>query len=411
MRASLVGPLAETIAGARAEAVIRACVHCGMCNAVCPTFQLTGDELDGPRGRIYLMKSALEGEAVGPESLLHLDRCLECRACETACPSGVEYHRLLDVGRPFVEAKVGRPWAERVQRALLRWVSSDAGRFGAALALGRAFAWALPSALKSKLPRAPLGPADRFPRGGERGSAAGSARMVLLAGCVQAAAAPQFNAAAKRVFAKAGVALAESPRAGCCGAVSFHLDAPEEAKALARRNIDAWTAELDGGAGAVVVTASGCAAFIKDYPDLLADDAAYAEKARRVAGLVRDPVEVLDAAPPAAARAPAEPRIAVHDPCTLRNGLKLGGRVETLLRRLGYDPQPVRDAHLCCGSAGPYALTQPAFANALRANKLAALTEYAPGTICTANIGCWMHLAETSPVPVRHWIEAVDDVT
>jgi glycolate oxidase iron-sulfur subunit len=234
--------------------------------------------------------------------------------------------------------------------------------------------------------------------------------MVLLAGCVQAAAAPHFNAAAKRVFAKAGVALAGAPRSGCCGAVSFHLDAPEEAKRLARHNIDAWTAELDAGAGAVVVTASGCAVFIKDYPDLLADDPAYAERARRIADLVRDPVEVLEAARLAVARAPAEPRIAVHDPCTLRNGLKLGGRVEALLRQLGYEPRPVRDAHLCCGSAGPYALTQPAFANALRADKLAALTEHAPAAICTANIGCWMHLAETSPVPVRHWIEAVDAV-
>ncbi len=192
--------------------------------------------------------------------------------------------------------------------------------------------------------------------------------------------------------------------------MSFHLDAPDEAKALARRNIDAWTAELDAGADAVVVTASGCAAFIKDYPDLLADDPAYAEKARRVADLVRDPVEVLEGSAFAPNASPGEPRIAVHDPCTLRNGLKLGGRVEALLRGLGYEPQAVRDAHLCCGSAGPYALTQPAFANALRANKLEALTEQAPAAICTANIGCWMHLAETSPVPVRHWIEAVDDV-
>jgi glycolate oxidase iron-sulfur subunit len=234
--------------------------------------------------------------------------------------------------------------------------------------------------------------------------------MTLLAGCVQAAAAPQFNAAARRVFAKVGVALAESPRAGCCGGVSFHLDAPEEARAMARRNIDAWSAALDAGAEAVVVTASGCAAFIKDYPDLLADDPAYAERARRIADLVRDPVEVLETAPLAAVRAPDAPRMAVHDPCTLRNGPGLGGRVDALLRRLGYDPQPVRDAHLCCGSAGPYALTQPAFANALRTLKLAALTEHAPAAICTANIGCWMHLSETSPVPVRHWIEAVDDV-
>ncbi len=430
MRVELAGSLADTVAGARAEAVIRACVHCGMCNAVCPTFQLTGDELDGPRGRIYLMKDALEGEPVGPETRLHLDRCLECRACETACPSGVEYHRLLDVGRPFVEAKVGRPWPQRLQRALIRWVSVSPARFGAALRLGRAFAWALPAGLRSKLPLPDgrgRGAGGSIRHNQASGSAVGIAagpespppltpplegegRMVLLAGCVQAAAAPQFNAAAKRVFGKVGVALAESPRAGCCGAVSFHLDAPDEARALARRNLDAWTAELDAGAGAVVVTASGCAAFIKDYPDLLADDPAYAQKARRIADAVRDPVEVLEGSGLTPTAAPAEPRIAVHDPCTLRNGLLLGGRVEALLRRLGYEPQAVRDAHLCCGSAGPYALTQPVFAGALRANKLEALTEHAPAAICTANIGCWMHLAETSPVPVRHWIEAVDDV-
>ena len=235
--------------------------------------------------------------------------------------------------------------------------------------------------------------------------------MALLAGCVQSVAAPQFNAAAKRVFARVGVCLAESPGAGCCGAVSFHLDAPEEAKAFARANIDAWAAELDAGGEAVVVTASGCAAFIKDYPDLLADDPAYVDKARRIADLVRDPVEVLEAACPEARQPPRRPRIAVHDPCTLRNGLRLGGRVEALLARLGYEPQPVRDAHLCCGSAGPYALTQPAFAATLRAGKIAALTGAEPDGIVTANIGCWMHLGETSPVPVRHWIEAVDEVT
>jgi glycolate oxidase iron-sulfur subunit len=234
--------------------------------------------------------------------------------------------------------------------------------------------------------------------------------MSLLGGCVQSVAAPQFNAAAKRVFARAGIALAEAPSAGCCGAIGFHLGDTGEARAFARRNIDAWLGAADAGAEAVVVTASGCAAFIKDYPDLLAEDPLYAEKARRVAALVRDPVEVLEAAPPTAQRAPTAPKVAVHDPCTLRNGLKLAGRVEALLRRLGYDPQAVRDAHLCCGSAGPYALTQPAFANALREDKLAALTQRAPEAVVTANIGCWLHLSETSPVPVRHWLEAVDDV-
>ena len=407
MRSKVTGPLADTVAGARAEAVLRACVHCGMCNAVCPTFQLTGDELDGPRGRIYLMKGALEGETVGPETLLHLDRCLECRACESACPSGVEYHRLLDVGRPFVEAKVGRPLGQQLLRDLIRWVTISPTLFHAAASLGRLFSAVLPDGLRRKV--AVLNPIPHAPRGSPNAQA--DRKMTLLAGCVQSAAAPHFNAAAQRVFAKVGIDLAENPAAGCCGAVSFHLDAPEEAKTHARRNIDAWLAEIDAGAAAVIVTASGCAAFIKDYPDLLADDPAYADKARRIADLVRDPVEVLDAAPPPAVRAPAEPSIAVHDPCTLRHGLKLGGRVEVLLRRLGYDPQPVRDAHLCCGSAGPYSLLQPTFAKALRTNKLAALTEHDPAAICTANIGCWMHLAEASPTPVRHWIEAVDDVT
>jgi glycolate oxidase iron-sulfur subunit len=408
MRTKVVGSLADTVAGARAEAVLKACVHCGMCNAVCPTFQLTGDELDGPRGRIYLMKGALEGEAVGPETLLHLDRCLECRACETACPSGVEYHRLLDVGRPFVEAKVGRPLPDLIGRDLIRWATTHAEIFRVVAAVGRVLAPILPAGLRAKV--AVMNPTVAArPEGAPTPPLTG--QMSLLGGCVQAAAAPHFNAAAKRVFRRIGVALDESPGTGCCGAVSFHLDAPAEARAFARRNIDAWAAALDAGASAVVVTASGCAAFIKDYPDLLADDPAYAGKARRVADAVRDPVEVLENAPPAQLRPPPEPRIAVHDPCTLRNGLKLGGRVEALLRRLGYEPQPVRDAHLCCGSAGPYSILQPAFAGTLRANKLAALTEAAPAAICTANIGCWMHLAETSPTPVRHWIEAVDDVT
>ena len=433
MRTTIAGPLTDTLAGARAEAVLRACVHCGMCNAVCPTFQLTGDELDGPRGRIYLMKGALEGESVGCETLLHLDRCLECRACETACPSGVEYHRLLDVGRPFVETRVRRDWREALARRFFRHVTARPGHFRAALALGRLFAPLLPKGLRAKLPRtlplegrvAKSGDAGRSRVGGthSHSNAASSPppatpplkgegrQMSLLAGCVQSVAAPHFNAAAKRVFARAGIALAETPGAGCCGAIGFHLGDIREARALARRNIDAWLGAADAGAEAVVVTASGCAAFIRDYPDLLAEDPLYAEKARRAAALVRDPIEVLETAPPTPRRAPSAPKIAVHDPCTLRNGLKLAGRVEALLRRIGYDPQPVRDPHMCCGSAGPYALTQPAFANALRADKLAALTQHAPEAIVTANIGCWLHLAETSPVPVRHWLEAVDDVT
>jgi glycolate oxidase iron-sulfur subunit len=402
MRARLAGPIADTIAGARAEAVLRACVHCGMCNAVCPTFQLTGDELDGPRGRIYLMKSAMEGEDFGEQSLVHLDRCLECRACESACPSGVEYHRLLDVGRPFVEARVGRPWLDRLTRRLIRWVATRPGRFRAALALARL----APQALRKRLPLPPKAPA---PRAETPAPAAGKRRMAMLGGCVQSAAAPHFNRAAMRVFSRIGVRLEETP--GCCGALSFHLGAAGQAREFARRNIDAWLAMADGGAQGVVVTASGCATFIKDYPDLLADDPTYAEKARAVADLLRDPVEVLASSPLAADHPPTTPIVAVHDPCTLRHGLKLGGRVEALLAQLGYQPQAVRDAHLCCGAAGHYALTEPTFADALRRDKIAALTQGGPEAIVTANIGCWLHLAQTSPVPVRHWLEAVDEVT
>ena len=252
MRAKVIGPLADTIAGATAETVLRACVHCGMCNAVCPTFQLTGDELDGPRGRIYLMKGALEGEPVGPDTLLHLDRCLECRACESACPSGVEYHRLLDVGRPFVEAKVGRPWEQRVFRDLIRWVTADATTFHIVASVGRFFSPILPEGLRRKV--AVLNPRPPAVRGPAVGRAPGPAnpgtagRMTLLRGCVQSAAAPHFNAAATRVFARVGVALTETPGVGCCGAVSFHLDAPDEARALARRNIDAWLKDINAGA-------------------------------------------------------------------------------------------------------------------------------------------------------------------
>ncbi len=391
MRTNIQSPLAETAAGAIAEAVLRACVHCGMCNATCPTYQITGDELDGPRGRIYLIKQALEGEPVGAVTRLHLDRCLSCRACETTCPSGVEYHRLFDVGREVVAQRAPRPWFERAVRGALRGLVPHPRRLALLMPVARA--------LRLAPRRIDPGAAPREAHG---------RRMVLLAGCVQAAAAPQFNAAAARVFDTVGISLDEA--AGCCGALSFHLDAPEEARALARRNIDAWTAALDAGAEAIVAASSGCAAFIRDYPDVLADDPADHERARRIAAAVRDPVEILTATPPAADRAPSRPRVAVHDPCTLQNGPGLTGAVARLLTGLGYDPAPVADAHLCCGSAGAYSLLQPAFARRLRADKLAALMAGAPSAILTGNIGCWMHLAGASPVPVRHWIEAVDEV-
>ncbi|HLZ83634.1 MAG TPA: glycolate oxidase subunit GlcF [Caulobacteraceae bacterium] len=402
MRTRIASPLAETAAGAIASEVLRACVHCGMCNATCPTYHLTGDELDGPRGRIYLMKQALEGEPVGRLTQHHLDRCLSCRACETTCPSGVQYHRLLDVGREVVAHQARRPLRERLWRAAIRWLCIKPRRLAALTAVARPFRALLPARLKAKLPaRISIGanPAADHPR-----------RMTLLRGCVQSATAPHFNAATRRVFDRVGIALSETPGVGCCGALSVHLDAPEEGRAIARHNIDSWTAELDAGAQAIVVNASGCAAFIRDYPDLLADDPVYCVKARRIAVHVRDPAEVLTANPPQAMSAPAQPRVAVHQPCTLRNGPAPGDAPAQILASLGYEPQAVADVHLCCGSAGAYSLLQPEMAGRLREAKLAALTEGAPQAIYTANIGCWMHLGEKAPVPVRHWIEAVDDV-
>ena len=392
MRSQVQSPLAETAAGATAEAVLSACVHCGMCNATCPTYALTGDELDGPRGRIYLMKQALEGEPVSRLTQVHLDRCLSCRACETTCPSGVEYHRLYDVARPEVAERVPRPWRERWLRAAIRFI-------GARPWLMRPmflFRDLLRPGLGHTVSARPVSPFDR--------------RMTILKGCVQVAAAPGFNAATTRVLASVGVGVAPTAGTGCCGALAFHTGAEAEGRAIARRNIDAWSADLEGGAEAIVVNASGCAAFIKDYPDVFADDPAYRDAAFRIAEAVRNPVEILTIAPPTTKKPPDLPRIAVHDPCTLRNGLKMEGAVASLLRRLGYDPQPAAETHMCCGSAGAYSILQPKLSRQLRQRKIAALTATDPEVIYTANIGCWMHLGGASRTPVRHWIEAVDDL-
>jgi glycolate oxidase iron-sulfur subunit len=401
MRTVITGRLAGTSGGAIAEQALKACVHCGMCNATCPTYQLTGDERDGPRGRIYLMKQALEGAAPSATTLKHLDRCLSCRACETTCPSGVQYHRLLDIARAEIAGQVGRRPLERLKRWGVRRLASNPGLFRLATALGRAVP--LPAALKTKLPpkvEAGATPAPTRAR-----------KMIMLGGCVQKASAPHFNATMARILDRAGVSLVEARLAGCCGALHFHLDAEDEARVAARANVDAWWSLVEAGAEAILVNSSGCAAFLKDYPDLLRDDPAYADRASRLAAMVRDPIEVLAELDLKPVRAPADPKIAVHEPCTLQHGLNLTGKIPALLRRLGYDPQAVADAHLCCGSAGAYSLLQPELSNQLKANKLAALNASAPAAIYTANIGCWTHLATGGEAPVRHWLEAVDEVT
>jgi glycolate oxidase iron-sulfur subunit len=393
-----------------AEAILRACVHCGFCNATCPTYQVLGNELDGPRGRIYLIKQLLEGKPVSAKTQTHLDRCLSCRNCETTCPSGVRYHTLLDIGRAEVERRTERPMTERMLRAGLRRVVPDPALFGTLLKVGQALRPVLPGSLRDKIPAAQAHASPRPPVQHAR-------HVLMLEGCVQPSLSPNTNAAAARVLDRLGISVTPASQAGCCGATEYHLNAQDDGLARARRNIDAWWPAIEAGAEAIVLTASGCGAFVKEYGDLLREDPAYAGKARRVSELARDLVEVLAAEPLDALRSFAASdkkrardagRIAVHCPCTLQHAQKLGGAVETLLRRLGFDLTEAADGHLCCGSAGTYSITQPQLSRVLRDNKLDALEAGSPDTIVTANIGCQMHLNGADRTPVQHWIELVD---
>ncbi|MCE8051881.1 glycolate oxidase subunit GlcF [Billgrantia desiderata] len=394
-----------------ADRVLRSCVHCGFCNATCPTYQLLGDERDGPRGRIYLMKQMLENpddsENVTEQTRLHLDRCLTCRNCETTCPSGVEYHKLLDIGRAEIERRVPRSTAERAQRYALRKALVEPKRFQALLKLGQTFKPLVPAKLKDKLPPKPV---DAGTRPDHKRHAR---QMLILEGCVQPGLSPNTNAATARVLDRLGIGLTPVAEAGCCGAVDFHLNAQDDGRARARANIDAWWPhiEKEGEAGveAIVQTASGCGAFVKEYRDILKDDPAYADKARRVSELAKDLVEVLRDEELASLEVNEGRRLAFHCPCTLQHAQKLGGAVEGVLVKLGFILTPVQDAHLCCGSAGTYSITQPELATQLRDNKLNALEAGNPETIVTANIGCQTHLNGAGRTPVRHWIEIVDE--
>ncbi|MDR5753806.1 MULTISPECIES: glycolate oxidase subunit GlcF [unclassified Caballeronia] len=385
-----------------AEDILRSCVHCGFCNATCPTYQLLGNELDGPRGRIYLIKQMLEGEPVTDKTQLHLDRCLTCRNCETTCPSGVTYHALLDIGREMLERRVERPVAQRALRAGLRHVIPRAKTFGALLKAGRMTRPMLPAALAAKIP-------ERAPLAGTRPAARHARRMLMLEGCAQRSLSPNTNAAAARVLDRLGISIEATPEAGCCGATDYHLNAQEAGLTRARRNIDAWWPKVEAGAEAIIQTASGCGAFVKEYGHLLRDDPLYADKARRISEVARDLGEVFADAPLEQLQIRASQRVAFHCPCTLQHAQKLGGSVEGVLGRLGFDLAPVADAHVCCGSAGTYSFTQPELARKLRDNKLDALESGQPDVIATANIGCQTHLGAGGRTPVRHWIEIVDE--
>jgi glycolate oxidase iron-sulfur subunit len=400
MQTQLADFIRGTPEGIEADAILRKCVHCGFCTATCPTYQVLGDDLDSPRGRIYLMKRVLEGAPVTGRTRLHLDRCLTCRACETTCPSGVRYGRLVDIGREVVERRTRRnPW-DRLKRSVLSFVLPRAALFYAALEVGRSLRPILPKSLKAKIPARGSQnlswPAPRHAR-----------KMLVLGGCVQPALAPSINAAAARVLDRLGISLMEAPGAGCCGGVRFHLNRHDAGRDDMRALIDAWWPLIDGHrVEAIVVTASGCGVTVKDYAHLLADDPAYRDKAARVSSLARDLSEVVPLDFP---QIRPHGRVAFQSPCTLQHGQQIRGRVETLLLRAGYQTTPVRDAHLCCGSAGTYSILEAQIAGELRTRKLAALREGGAPAIATANIGCLAHLQSATDVPVRHWVELVDE--
>lgn len=411
MQTQLAPQYQGTPDGQEAEAILRKCVHCGFCTATCPTYQLLGDELDGPRGRIYLIKQVLEGATPTRKTQLHLDRCLTCRNCESTCPSGVQYGHLVDIGRKLVDEQVPRPLGERATRwALKEGVPSPL--FGPAMKAGQAVRGLLPRKLRDKVPRpqeAGAWPVREHAR-----------KVLMLAGCVQPSMLPNINRATARVLDAAGIQTVIAPQAGCCGAVKFHLNDHDGAKAQMRANIDAWWPQVQSGqVESIVINASGCGTTIKDYGHVLRDDAAYAERAARISALARDLCELLPDMLPELAdklrgRVVPDTLLAYHPPCTLQHGQQLRGTVETHLGALGFRLRTCRtESHLCCGSAGTYSMLQPELSYQLRDRKLNALGEafgeQRPDAILSANVGCITHLQSGTDVPVRHWVEVLDE--
>ncbi|MGA3251515.1 MAG: glycolate oxidase subunit GlcF [Paraburkholderia sp.] len=403
MQTNLAEFIRHTADGAEADAILRNCVHCGFCTATCPTYQLLGDELDGPRGRIYLIKQMVEGAEVTRSTQTHLDRCLTCRNCETTCPSGVQYGRLVEIGRKITEEKVTRPFGQRLMRRVLASFVPNSALFTPAMRLGQHVRAFLPKKLRDKVParQRPLEwPATKHER-----------KMLMLAGCVQPSMMPNVNIATARVLNALGVETIVASEAGCCGAIRLHLGYNDEALDDIRVNIDAWWPYVEQGVEAIVMNASGCGATVKEYAHLLRNDPVYAEKAQRIVGLTRDISEILpefEEALVAVTRRRAVHTVAFHPPCTLQHGQQLRGQVEHVLAALGIEVRLPADSHLCCGSAGTYSLTQPTLSYALRDQKLEKLLAQEPQVIVSANVGCISHLQSGTSTPVAHWIELVE---
>ena len=403
MQTNLADFIKDTPQGQEADAILRKCVHCGFCTATCPTYQLLGDELDGPRGRIYLIKQVLEGKPATEKTQLHLDRCLTCRNCETTCPSGVNYGRLIDIGRHVVDQQVQRPFAQQLVRTALKEALPRPQLFGTAMKLGQAVRPLLPEVLRNKVPEARH--AGAWP------TRSHARKMLLLDGCVQPAMSPSINAATARVLDKLGIQLQVAPKAGCCGAIRYHLNDQAGGLDDMRRNVDAWWPYVVAGAEAIVMTASGCGVTVKEYGHLLHDDPLYAEKAKRISELTKDLSEIMPAFEAELAKqltGKISKRVAYHPPCTLQHGQQIRGKVESVLRTCGIDVSLCADSHLCCGSAGTYSVTQPELSYKLRDNKIKNLEATSPEVIVSANIGCLTHLQSGTDTPVRHWIELID---
>jgi glycolate oxidase iron-sulfur subunit len=404
MQTTLAPEFIGTTEGEEAKAILGKCVHCGFCTATCPTYQLLGDELDGPRGRIYLIKQVMEGATPTRKTQLHLDRCLTCRNCETTCPSGVEYGKLVEIGRNVVERKVERPLSEKLLRGALK-AGLTSPLFTPAMKLGKMARPLLPASLKNKVPESKAS--------GAWPTHTHARKVLMLAGCVQPGMMPSINVATARVLDAVNVQTLIANKAGCCGAIKLHMNDHEGGLADIRRNIDAWWPYVEKSeVEALIMNASGCGVTVKDYGYALKHDDAYREKAERISALTKDASEYLasfaDALKLLVKTKPKE-TLAYHPPCTLQHGQKLKGGVETLLTALGATVKvALNDSHLCCGSAGTYSVTQPELAYQLRDRKLQALAPLNASRVLSSNIGCIAHLQSGSDKPVEHWIEWLD---